>query len=89
MNFQDFKLKRPEFVREAKKCKNQFEFTKVAEKHGIRFGADSFDKAYELLCDNGTSHLSDDMLASAAGGAKLQPEVQMTELGNTTILKLD
>ena len=90
MNLKDLKVKKPEFAREAKKCKNKFEFARVAEKYNIRIASDSFDEAYELLCAENENQLSAEMLANAAGGIGTQTtEVHMTEIGNTTILKLD
>ena len=77
MNLQEFKMKKPEFVKEASKCKDEFEFTRLAEKHGIKFGAGCFEKAYALFCGNGKGELSEDALANVAGGVS----INATEIG--------
>lgn len=74
MNLQEFKMKKPEFVKEASKCKDEFEFTRLAEKHGIKFGAGCFEKAYALFCGNGKGELSEDALANVAGGTSVEAE---------------
>lgn len=86
MNLQEFKMKKPEFVKEASKCKDEFEFTRLAEKYGIKFGTGCFEKAYALFCGKG--EISEDALASVAGGVNLSA----TEIGigsaPTTIVTL-
>lgn len=83
MDLQEFKLSKPDFVKEAKWCKDKSEFTRLAEKYGIKFGSGSFEKAYALFCDTG--EISEDALENVAGG------VNAKEFGfggkNTTILK--
>ena len=71
MDLQEFKIKKPEFVKEASKCKDEFEFTRLAEKHGIKFGSGCFEKAYKLFCKNGKGALAEDALANVAGGANI------------------
>lgn len=71
MNLQEFKLKKPEFVEEAKKCKDKFEFTKVAEKHKVKFGADCFEAAYSFFCGASNGEMSEDDLAGVSGGANM------------------
>lgn len=78
MDLQEFKLKKPEFVEEAKKCKDKFEFTKVAEKHKVKFGADCFEAAYSFFCGASDGEMSEDDLAGVAGGVQ---ELQATDLG--------
>ena len=78
MNLQEFKLKKPEFVEEAKKCKDKFEFTKVAEKHKVKFGADCFEAAYSFFCGASNGEMSEDDLAGVAGGVR---DLQATDLG--------
>lgn len=78
MDLQEFKLKKPEFVEEAKKCKDKFEFTKVAEKHKVKFGADCFEAAYSFFCGASDGEMSEDDLAGVAGGVR---DLQATDLG--------
>lgn len=68
MNLKEFKLKKPEFVKEAKGCKSESEFTKLAEKHGIKFGSGCLEKAYNLFCEPKVGKLSDDDLENVSGG---------------------
>lgn len=77
MDLQEFKMKKPEFVKEASKCNDEFEFTELAEKYGIKFGAGSFEKAYALFCNSGNAALSEDALANVAGGVN----INATEIG--------
>ena len=87
MNLQEFKLKKPEFVEEAKKCKDKFEFTKVAEKHKVKFGADCFEAAYSFFCGASDGEISEDDLAGVSGGANMTA----TDLGfdETTLITLN
>lgn len=87
MNLQEFKLKKPEFVEEAKKCKDKFEFTKVAEKHKVKFGADCFESAYSFFCGSSDGEMSEDDLAGVSGGANMIA----TDLGfdETTLVTLN
>ncbi len=71
MDLQEFKLKKPEFVEEAKKCKDKFEFTKVAEKHKVKFGADCFEAAYSFFCGASNGEMSEDDLAGVSGGVAM------------------
>lgn len=86
MNLQEFKIRKPEFVKEAKNCKNEFEFTRLAEKYNIKFGAGCFKKAYELFCNSKSGELNEDTLKNVAGG------INTTELNlgeeSTTIVEV-
>lgn len=84
MDLQEFKLKKPEFVEEAKKCKDKFEFTKVAEKHKVKFGADCFEAAYKFFCSASDGEMSEDDLAGVSGGVAMTA----TDLGfdDTTLI---
>lgn len=68
MDLKGFELKKPEFVKEAKKCKDKFEFTRVAEKYNVKFGADCFEAAYSFFCGSSKGGMSDDDLAGVSGG---------------------
>ena len=82
MDLQEFKLRKPEFVKEASNCKNEFEFTKLAEKHGVKFGADCFEKAYAVFCNPSTQEISEDTLENVSGGTSF--EIAEIGLGGPT-----
>ncbi len=80
MTFQEFIEKKPNFIKEAKKCTSEEEFTNVAEAYGVKFGKDSFDKAYEIIVGGkGKTKLSEDALDSVSGGTNI--EVTQVDLG--------
>lgn len=88
MNLQEFKMKQPDFVKEAKKCKDEFEFTRLAEKHGIKFGSGCFEKAYALFCGNGKGEISEDSLANVAGGTNIEAQEFSFGDNRTTIVNI-
>lgn len=88
MNLQEFKMKNPEFVKEASKCNDEFEFTRLAEKYGIKFGSGCFEKAYALFCGKGKGEISEDLLANVAGGTNLEAQEYGFGDKTTTIVTL-
>lgn len=77
MDLQEFKSLKPEFIREAKNCKDESEFTKLAEKHGIKFGKNCLEKAYGLFCAQDKGELSEESLENVSGGV----DFNISELG--------
>ena len=89
MDLQEFKSKKPEFVKEASKCKDEFEFTRLAEKHEIKFGTGCFEKAYALFCKPNAAELSEDSLENVSGGTDFQiAEVGLGGPSDTFIITL-
>lgn len=86
MNLQEFKLSKPDFVKAARDCKDESEFTKLAEKYGIRFGNGCFEKAYELFCGHSDEELSDDALLNVSGGVDFNIAEIGLGYGNDTFI---
>lgn len=77
MDLQEFKSLKPEFVSAAKNCKDESEFTKLAEKNGIKFGKNCLKKAYDLFCIQSNGELSEESLKNVSGGT----DFNISELG--------
>ncbi len=87
MDLQEFKLNKPKFVEEAKKCNDKFEFEKVAQKHKIRFAPDRFESAYAYFCGASEGELSEDALSGVAGGTGgSMMDIDAIDIAGTTIV---